>query len=174
MRIDSIKLRKPIDEVLKGYIEPYRFQVGILKDGAHYGAQWKSKKKKNVLKTYAGGPARKQTRTPDGTLSSVGADVRATTGVNYLTKPFQKKTDDAVKMMRGFFGLAFGSGKLSKKKRLENLIQAVVRNPILRRAYGRNKKVTRELKGFDRKFIDTAQFFKGITARVRITLKKAG
>lgn len=168
MKLKSIKLDRPLDQVLKGRVEPYSFEVGILKDGPHKSALGQ----KRGFKTYAGGPARKTSRKVDGTLSEISANARRELGVNYLTAPFKKKNDDAVKMLRGFWQLVFGEGKLQKKKRLENLIQAVVRNPILRRTYGRNKKVTREIKGFDRKFVDTAQLFKAIRAKVRVSIRR--
>lgn len=160
-----MKLRKPIDQILKGKVEPYTFEVGILQDGPHKAARSKAK----GLKNYAGGPARKTGTRIDGTLSEISASARKQTGVNYLTAPFKKQNDDAVKLMRAFFDMVFNEGKATKKKRLENLIQAVVRNPIMRGTYGGNKKVTREIKGFSRKFIDTAQLFKGIKARVKFT-----
>lgn len=169
MKLGSIKLARPIDQVLKGKIEPYAFEVGILQDGPHKAAA----SKKKGLKNYAGGPARKLSQRVDGTMSEVSASVRKQTGVNYLTVPFKNRNDDAVKMLRGFMDLVFNEGKVSKKKRLENLIQAVVRNPILRGTYGRNKKVTAEIKGFNRKMIDTSQLFKAIKARVRFTKKGA-
>jgi hypothetical protein len=45
-------------------------------------------------------------------------------------------------------------------------LQAIVRNPILRGDYGKNKKETIKRKGFDRYMIDTGQFFNSIIARV--------
>ena len=164
MRIGSIKLRKPLDEILKGRIEVFNFEVGILKDGPHRRAG-------KGLKNYAGGPARKTGRKIDGTLSQVSKNVRQETGINYLTLPWKKKNSDIIKFMKSFIKLAFGEDKLKNKKRVENLVQAVVRNPIMRGAYGVNKKLTATIKGFNRKFIDTAQMFRAITARVRIKAK---
>lgn len=157
----KMKLRKPIDQILKGKIQPYTFEVGILQDGPHKAAR-------KGLKNYAGGPARKTGIKVDGSLSEISASARKQTGVNYLTLPFKKRNDDAVKMLRVFWDMVFNEGKAAKLKRLENLIQAVVRNPILRGTYGRNKKVTAQIKGFNRKFIDTSQLFKGIKARVTV------
>lgn len=162
-----MRFRRPFGQILKGKIEPYGFQVGILKDGPHKNP----KSKKKGLKTFAGGPARKIGSKSDGTISEVSAEVRKRAGFNYLRKPFNNKNDDAVKMLKTFFQLVFADSEGSKRKRLENLLQAIVRNPILRGTYGRNRRLTADIKGFNRKFIDTGQFFKAITAKVT---KKAG
>lgn len=53
------------------------------------------------------------------------------------------------------------------KKRLENLLQAIVRNPILRLEYGKNTATAADNKGFDRHLFDTGQMFKAITARAK-------
>jgi len=161
LKVDSIRLNRPLNEILKSRIHPYSFQVGVLTDSPHRSA---GKGKKN----FAGGPARTLGRKINGTLATVSKDVRNSTGVNYLTQPWKKKNDDAMKLMKNFFKLAFGENKLSHKKRVENLVQAIVRNPILRGTYGRNKKITEKIKGFNRKFIDTSQLFKGIRAKVKI------
>ena len=165
MKPGSIRFDRPIDEILKSKINPYQFDVGILKDGPH-------RVPGKGRKSYAGLSARRTGREIDGTLSSVSASARAQLGVNYLTKPFEKKSSDAIKFLNAFFKLAFGDNKLAMKKRCENAIQAVVRNPILKGSYGRNKRITARIKGFSKKFIDTAQLFRGITARVRVTLGK--
>lgn len=168
MKIGSIKLDRPIDQVLKARIEPYAIEVGILQDAPH-----KKAARGKPLSNYAGGSVRKVQRgKTDGTMTSVSRDVRFTTGINYLVEPWKKKNSDAMKLLRGFFNLAFGESKLRHKKRVENLAQAIVRNPILQRKYGSNSRLTRKIKGFNRKFIDTGQLFKAIKARVRINLGK--
>lgn len=162
MRAGSVKFQRPIGQVLRGKIEAYTFDVGILKDGPHRAPASKDK----GLKTFAGGPARKVRGRSYDKLSDVSRDVQRNSGIKIYRQPFRRKSDDAVRMLKAFFQLVFNEGKTAKMKRLENLIQAVVRNPILRGTYGRNKKVTADNKGFNRKFIDTAQFFKAIRAKV--------
>lgn len=172
----DMRLDRPLDQVLKKKIAPYELEVGVLNDGPHYAPAWgvfkRGKNKgKPRLKSYAGGPARRQTRRLNGTLSSVSKAVRSFLGFNYLTRPFQKsfvKGKDIRLFMYQFFKLVFSESKLARKKRVENLLQAVVRNPILRGDYGRNSRAWAKLKGFNRKLIDTAQFFKSIEARVRV------
>lgn len=167
MKINSIKLDKPLDEILKGRIQPYSFEVGILQDKAHRIPSYRKK-------VYAGMEVQAVFGRVNGTNATVSAEARKKLGVNYLVEPWKKKSDDAVKMLKAFFELCFGEGKLSKKKRLENLIQAIVRNPLLRADYGRNRfpKWHPELGGKRKpKFIATAQLFRGITAKVRINSK---
>lgn len=147
----------------------YQFEVGVLVDKPHYlpkrgvpglGGQ-------EIIKTYAGGPAREQTRKPSGlSIAQVSESLRKTLGFNYLTEPFKSsKNKDILKFTETFFNLVFGR---SKQKRAENLLQAIVRNPMLRGDYGSNSALTQAIKGFDRKTIDTGQLFKNITARCKV------
>ncbi len=53
------------------------------------------------------------------------------------------------------------------RKRCENLLQAIVRNPILRGEYGKQGRSTTRTKGFYSPMIDTAQLFKSIKASVK-------
>lgn len=164
----DIFLDRSIAEVLTAKFRPYSFQVGILKNGPHYAAA-----RGKPLKSYAGGPARRQTRKPDGTLASVSKDVREHLRFNYLTRPFQTATQERTKFVYAFFNLVFKDGGIAiSKKRCENLLQAIVRNPILSGKYGRNRRQWARVKGFNRKLIDTAQFFKAITAKVRISVSR--
>lgn len=170
-RRGQISLKRPLDETIRRKFRPFSCQVGILQDGAHFAPS------EGKLKSYAGGPARRQTRTPDGTLSVVSANVRRHLGFNYLTRPFRKRTAPRVKWANAFFKMVFslsdGTGGIaSKKKRCENLLQALVRNPILNGEYGSNKRATARRKGFNRKLIDTAQFFRAIKSRVRINVSR--
>lgn len=121
---------------------------------------------KQQLGSYAGGPVRKMSRKPGAlSVSEVSAANRDRLGFNYLSEPFKKASSDIVRFSREFFRLAFGR---SEKKRAENLIQAIVRNPILRGDYGSNTTKTQRIKGFDRKMIDTAQLFKSIKAICKV------
>lgn len=164
----EMKFRKPLGEILKGKVEPYSLEVGILVDGPHKDAVSKNK----GLKNYAGGPSRRVGAKASTTLEEVSKNVRSLLGFNYLSRPFKNKSDDTTRLATTFLDYALNEGKGAKQKRLENLVQAVVRNPILRGTYGRNTKVTANIKGFNRKLIDTAQFFKAIRGRVVLTGKK--
>lgn len=166
----KITLAKDFGSRLKGRFGKYQFEVGIITDGVH-------KDPKPELGTYAGGPIRKKARTGTKLISEVSRDLRERTGINYLTEPFSKSSVGGVettasasgrdirKFAQEFFKLSFGR---SEKKRAENLLQAIVRNPILRGDYGHNSELTVKIKGFDRYMIDTAQFFRAIRARCKV------
>lgn len=162
MMSQSIRLRRPISETLKGKIEAHAFTVGVLQD----------KKRRAPLppargvKSVAGGPARKLGGPSPVTNREVSKKLREGMRLNYLVRPFQKKNDDAVRMLKVFFDICFSESKSSKYRRLENLIQAIVRNPFLRGDYGSNSAETTREKGFNRKGIDTAQLFNVIKAKV--------
>lgn len=146
----------------KGVFEKYMFDVGILDDGVHKEPLSQSA----GLRNFKGGPARKRSRITDGTtLSEVSESLRSHLGVNFYQKPFRSRKNRAIlRFSKSFFDLVRGK---SQKKRCENLLQAIVRNPILRGDYGQNSDITRKIKGFSRLMIDTGQFFNAIKAKVR-------
>lgn len=151
----------------QGLFEKYEFQVGVLEDGPHKEARRGAigLKGQDVLSSYAGGPIRKSSRTTgELTIAEVSEANRNRMGVNYLTAPFEHRTATIIKFANEFFKLVFGR---SEQRRVVNLLQAIVRNPILRGDYGSNGPLTRKIKGFDRKMIDTAQLFKAIKAAVK-------
>ncbi len=162
-----IRLDKRFKKNVAGRFGKFDFEVGILKDGPHF----EPKRGKrglgggDVITQYAGGPARRKSGTSTQSLSEVSRQNRERLGFNYLTSPFKRKSSEIVRFSREFFKLVFGR---SQKRRAENLLQAIVRNPILRGDYGGNRPLTRAIKGFDRKMIDTAQLFKNIKAICRI------
>lgn len=182
----TIKLDGRFQKQLKARIGSYTADVGILKDATHYapltmkqvmGRVEKHQSKTSILatrtaflrsrfKTYAGGLARKFGKKEDGLISEASERLRASTGINFYTAPFNRlgKNADIVKFANGFVQLLI-KGTVTKK-RVENLLQAVVRNPILRGDYGRNSPATAKAKGFNRFMIDTAQLFQAITAKV--------
>lgn len=156
-----IQLDNRFKKKVQGMFEKYEFQVGILNNGPHREAQDKDK----GLSTYAGGPTRKKSRGSAQSIADVSEANRKRMRVNYLTAPFKKRSSDIIKFSNEFFKLVFGR---SEKKRAENLLQAVVRNPILRGDYGKNSSFTAQNKGFNRLLIDTAQLFRSIVARARV------
>ena len=163
-----IKLDKRFQKRVSGVFGKYTFEVGVLTDAPHKQARVGERGQggKDVITSYAGGPARKTSRRNSGlTIAQVSAANRERMDVNYLTEPFEKKTSDIIKFTNEFFKLAFGK---SEKRRAENLLQAVVRNPILRGEYGSNSTLTSRIKGFNRNMIDTAQLFKAIKAKVKV------
>lgn len=164
----QLKLNRGFQKRAQGIFGKYEFMVGVLEDGPHKQARTGQRGLggKDVITTYAGGPARKKSSKDSGlTISQVSEANRKRMDINYLTEPFKNRTSDIIKFTNEFFRLAFGR---SEKKRAENLLQAVVRNPILRHEYGTNSKLTQSIKGFDRKLIDTAQLFRAIKAVCRV------
>lgn len=160
----EFKLDKRFVNQAKGYLEKYQFEIGILQDNVHKMARDQSK----GLSSYAGGPVRKTSGRSSGmTISEVSKDLRSRTGINIFTEPFfSRKNQDIRNFVHDYFQLC--AGKV-QKKRVENLLQAIVRNPILRGDYGRNTSVTARIKGFNRFMIDTGQLFKAITAVVKVS-----
>jgi hypothetical protein len=158
-----IRLGRSLSGRLKGRIEQYQFEVGILDDKVHYEAQSSALGNEGV---YAGGPVRLRERTKvseAGTISKVSELNRERLGFNYLREPFKNTGSDIIRFTQEFLKMAMGR---SKEKRVTNLIQAIVRNPILRGDYGSNTSVTAKIKGFDRLMMDTGQLFKNIKARI--------
>lgn len=154
----TIELDKRFKDKAKGMFGKYEFEVGVLKNGPHKNALPKSR----GLKSFAGGPARRVSSKSGPTLEQVSKWNRKKT--DYLRAPFKKRSSDIIRFSQEFFRLVFGR---SEPKRAVNLLQAIVRNPILRGDYGSNKTSTIRKKGFDRYMIDTAQLFKNITARLK-------
>lgn len=163
----EIKLDSRFKKTIRGTFERYEFEVGVLNDAPHKEAKRGERGKggSDVKSSYAGGPIRKKSSVDSGlSISEVGASFRETTGINYLTEPFKNKSSDILKFTNGFFNYVFGK---STERRLTNLLQAIVRNPMLKGGYGSNSSITQKIKGFDRLGVDTAQLFKAIKARVR-------
>lgn len=165
-----IELDKRFKNNVRGIFGKYTFEVGVLEDGPHYTAAIGKRglRGQDVIKQYAGGPARKLARPQKQsgqTIAQVSKENRERLGFNYLTKPFEKKTSDVIKFTNEFFKFAFGH---TEKKRAENLLQAVVRNPILRGEYKKESALTQKIKGFSRPMIDTSQLFQAIRARCTV------
>jgi hypothetical protein len=169
----KIELDKRFVKKLEGRFGKYSFEVGVLDDGPYLEPKRGERglKGADVISQYAGGPVRQKTRRDSGqTISDVSRENRARLGVNYLAEPFKGKgkNSDLMRFTKEFFKLAFGR---SEKKRCENMLQAIVRNPILRGEYGRNSETTKKIKGFERPMIDTAQLFRALKAICRTRSK---
>lgn len=163
-----IQLDKRFRKNIEGKFGKYIFEVGVLDDAAYKKPKIGKRglHGEDVISTYAGGPVRKKSNTDSGlAISDISKANRDRLGFNYLTKPFEKRSSDIIKFSNEFFKLVFGR---SEKRRAENLLQAIVRNPILRGDYGKNSEITKKIKGFDRYMVDTAQLFKAITAKCRV------
>ena len=162
----KMELSKSFVKKLENRIGRYEFEVGVLEDKSHYMAQEAALFGDSPTRDYAGGPVRKATRQESGkTVGEVLVDNMERLNINLLSRPFQDQSSEIMKFTRAFLQMATG-GKISLK-RVENLLQAVVRNPILKQEYGSNSSFTADNKGFDRHLFDTGQMFKAIKARAR-------
>jgi hypothetical protein len=149
---------------LEKSIEGYQFEVGVLKDKIHKQPIESPRFGPPNLREYAGGPIRPTSRIPSElTIGDVLVENMKRLGVNLLLEPFQNPDAELNKFTTAF--LRYASAKKGTLKRVENLLQAVVRNPILRQDYGPNKGNTADAKGFDRHLFDTGQMFKAIRAK---------
>ena len=163
----KLELAGSFGKKLKGSIERYQFEVGVLENKPHRDPLYNPLLQDPQLGTYAGGPVRKASRQAGSlTTGEVLVQNMERDNLNYLLRPFQEKSSDILKFTTAFLQLATRSKNISLK-RIENLLQAIVRNPILKQEYGKNKSATADAKGFNRKLIDTGQMFKAITARAK-------
>ena len=165
----KLQLQKGFADRVNARFAKFNMQVGVLGDGPHYEPKPRPRDPAQHdanLTSYAGGNVRKKSRKAGPlTIAQVSAANRERLGFNYLRKPFLSKSSDIIKFTEAFFKMASGKGS-SMRKRCENLLQAVVRNPILRGEYGRQARSTTREKGFYRPMIDTAQLFKSIKAMI--------
>lgn len=162
----KINLGSSWGKKLQRRIDGVEFQVGVLDDKPHMQPIDQSLFETPQLKTYAGGPVRRTSRKPSGvSTGQVLIDNMERTNHNFLLEPFQKKDSEIIKFTNYFLRYVVGRPGASIK-RIENLLQAIVRNPILNQEYGPNNSTTADNKGFDRHLFDTGQMFKSIRARM--------
>lgn len=160
----KIVMDKRFAKKLARKIESYTFDVGVIEDKPHRLAQHTPILGQPNLGLYAGGPVRKATRENSGkSIGDVLVENMERIGKNILVEPFKDKSSDMMKFTKAFLTSAFAN---KTPNRIKNLLQAVVRNPILKGEYGPNSAFTADAKGFDRHLIDTGQTFKAIKARV--------
>lgn len=163
----KIEFGKSWEKKIKGRIEAYRFEVGILDDSAHLNPVEAKLFGQPQLTTYASGPVRKTSRNAgDKTTGEVLIDNMKRMNRNILLEPFQERSSDIIKFTQAFLKMVTTAPGMNIR-RVENLLQAVVRNPILRKDYGDNNATTADSKGFNRRLIDTGQMFKAIIAKAK-------
>lgn len=151
---------------LKRQIEGYEFEVGVLNNKPHRFPVESPLFGPPNLKEYAGGSVRPTSRiASELTIGDVLVENMKRLNINLLLQPFENPKSELIQFTTAF--LRFAAGKKGTLRRVENLLQAVVRNPILRQEYGSNKASTADNKGFDRHLFDTGQMFKAIIARAK-------
>lgn len=161
----KIKLEKLVSK-LKAAIEGQHFVVGVLQDGDHKEAKDKNQGLTALNeKVFLNGWARRTSNIIDGSLQDIGGKLQDQ--FFWLSKPFadgNEKQKEIQNFARNYLA-EVQKNKISVN-RMKNLVQAIVRNPILRGDYGSNGDLTFIKKGFDRVMIDTGQFFNSIKAAV--------
>jgi len=157
----KLEMGKAWTKRIERQIEGYEFEVGVLKDKVHPRPQ------RGSTKAFAGGPARKIDRAASGkaTIGEILIYNQKRTNTDFLREPFQEKTSAIMKFTKEFLKLAFKHPGVNMK-RVENLLQAIVRNPILKLDYGSNSSKAQKTKGFNRHLFDTAVMFNAIKAKV--------
>lgn len=125
--------------------------------------------KKTRLGTLAGGPIRLGRKASMSTSTEVASELQAK--YHWLDRPFRASSIQSKETIAfsNYFLQCIAAGKkdASTLKRIANLIQAIVRNPITRGEYGGNSVEWAKIKGFNRLLFDTGQFFKSIIAKVK-------
>lgn len=155
-----IKLDRRFRDQARHAIERYLFDVGVLENTPHRAPA------RGVPKNLYGGPARRTSGRIEGTMAQVSQMVRGRLHLDLYRRPFKKPKDrDIIAFANSFLKLALQGGQ---EKRALNLLQAIIRNPILRGDYGRNSSSTTKTKGFNRLLIDTGQLFRAIRARSKV------
>lgn len=154
----KIKGAKQITKKIAKEIGNYNFEVGILQNAP------KKLPKKGATKSFAGLQiAGVGKSSPRVSLAEVAEYTDNNFG--WLKKPFAKtENKDVLKVVNEIASQIFGKKSLDNK-RLENAVQAVIRNPILRGDYGSNAPRTIKQKGFDKLGIWTGQMFKATKAK---------
>ena len=153
----EFKLDKRFKNRIGGRFQRYLFETGV-EDARH-----RNPRRPRAHGTLQGGPIRKMGPDVHSTNKKIAVAMHVKTG--FMTKPFHKKTSkDLRAFFKAFFDLA--AGKVGRSK-VESLLRAVVRNPMLRGEYGRNTRARARVKGFNRLLFDTGQLFKAIKAKVR-------
>lgn len=152
---------------LQKRIEQYEFEVGVLEDKPHRDPIDQPLFGQPQLGNYAGGPVRKaQRKAGEKTTGEIFVENMERLNINLLSRPFEEQNSDIMKFTRAFMEMITRKPSMPKK-RLENLIQAIVRNPILKQEYGGNSSQAADNKGFDRHLFDTGQMFRAIIARAK-------
>lgn len=167
----KVEMSKSFKAKLANRIQAFEFEVGVLDDGPHYEPVETPLYGEPQLSNYAGDKVRKKSRIPSElTTGQILVENMKRLNTNLLWEPFEKRDSEIIRFTRYFLDLAV-RGKASVR-RVENLLQAIVRNPILNQEYGPNKASTADAKGFDRHLFDTGQMFKAIKARVKRVRKR--
>lgn len=119
------------------------------------------------LGTMEGGPVRLKKASTRGMVSEIANYMRKKHGIPYLTQPFRNdKSKEMKALKRELLNLITRKSKSYSK--VQTALRAVIRNPFLKRQYGRNSRSAIRNKTFDRLGIDTGQVFQALDGKVRV------
>jgi hypothetical protein len=158
----EFKIDKRLQKKILARYQGYELTAGIL-ENSPYRAALPARK---GLATVEGGPARKKSSRVRSTVADVGEAIRTQQRIDYLRAPVRQWRSVDMKAFRDAFS-KFLAGASKSRSQTETALRAVIRNPILHGRYGRNTPRWARVKTFNRKLIDTGQFFRAIIARVR-------
>lgn len=154
-----MRIKNDITKKIARRVGNYNFEVGILNNEKKRLAKTGSSKSFAGMKISASGKTSK-----DKSLVEV-AGILEKYYFKWLRAPFKlAQNEDVGRVVKEMSRQIFGKSSIDNKK-LENAVQAVIRNPILRGDYGNNKQSVIKRKGFDKLGISTGQFFKAIKAK---------
>lgn len=158
----EFKLDKRFLQKAKARFERFEAEAGVLEDGPHYSPRVRARKG-----SMEGGPVRKKSGRVNGSLAGVGEQLRTVHRVPYLTAPFKQNRSKEMKELRLRL-VELITGKAKSYSKFQTALRSLIRTPILKQKYGHNSLATARAKGFNRFLIDTGQFFRAITAKVRV------
>lgn len=175
MRIRKVVKGKGLENYITGQVGKYQFQAGLLQNKPHYEPLETLIGYSNKLPVYqkhwysfAGKKLLRHGNKPDGTLWKIGQEMDEV--FMWLRKPFRlPKNADLLAVID--FIVDNLNGK-ENQQRILNAIQAVIRNPILRKDYGDNSQKTAKEKGFNQLLMATGQLFKNIKVRFLRNVQK--
>jgi len=152
---------------LQSRIDRYDFEIGVLEDKDHKNPVHTMLHQQPQLGSYAGGPVQRTSKESSGvSIGDVLIQNQERLNTDLLKEPFQKRDSEIIRFTNYFLRFVCDV-KGTSIRRVENLLQAIVRNPILNEDYGQNTAATADNKGFDRHLFGTGQMFKAIKARAR-------
>jgi flagellar hook-basal body complex protein FliE len=123
-----------------------------------------SRKMREMRQAAKQGPKGKAKRV---TLREVLRNVQRATGKNILRAPFNIKNQRTRAFKKFLQAYYIAATKKRSMAKVEKMLLDLVRKPVLEKKYGRNSAATREMKGFDRRFVDTGQVLLGLSSEVK-------
>lgn len=150
-----------LEKDLKAF-ESQRLKVGVLDHEANARKPMSKKAGLTSLKGAQGYQRRKLSRKNTNLkLTALAELMDAKYG--FISNAFEKAGNKELNQLFDQFSLML-SNKQINQKRIENAGIAIIRNPILRMEYGKNKRSTEQAKGFNRPIVDTGTLFSNIKA----------